>query len=94
MTLSSAFHGTTSSISPRNTSRLVFFLLPACSASATLIRLIALAPLQGSILHARNVLLIRPSLERHRSAIYAAGGFPNAFLNMVMKADGDSYPKP
>ncbi|MGJ7558674.1 hypothetical protein ACSFBI_32290, partial [Variovorax sp. RB3P1] len=41
----------------------VFFLLPACSASAKLIWLIALAPLQGSALHARNVLLIRPSLE-------------------------------
>ncbi|MGJ7558537.1 hypothetical protein ACSFBI_31570, partial [Variovorax sp. RB3P1] len=38
------------------------FLLPACSASAKLIWLIALAPLQGSALHARNVLLIRPSL--------------------------------
>ncbi|MGJ7558673.1 hypothetical protein ACSFBI_32285, partial [Variovorax sp. RB3P1] len=41
------------------------FLLPACSASAKLIWLIALAPLQGSALHARNVLLIRPSLEDH-----------------------------
>ncbi|MGJ7573867.1 hypothetical protein ACSFBX_25290, partial [Variovorax sp. RB2P76] len=41
-----------------------FFLLPACSASAKLIWLIALAPLQGSALHARNVLLIRPSLDK------------------------------
>lgn len=34
MTLSGAFHGTTSAISATKTSRLVFFLLPACSASA------------------------------------------------------------
>src|SRR6476659_5121047 len=44
MSASSAFHGTTSSISCRNTSRRVFLRLPAYSASEKLICPIALAP--------------------------------------------------
>ena len=40
MTFSNAFRGTTCSISSRKTSRRVFFLLPAYSASAKLIWLI------------------------------------------------------
>src|SRR5688572_13765282 len=48
MIFSNTFHGTTSSISSRNTSRRVFFRFPAYSASAKLIWLIAQAPLHQS----------------------------------------------
>src|SRR6266568_6050356 len=51
MTFSSAFHGTTNSISSRKTSRRVFFLLPAYSASAKLIWPIASTPLPDSTSH-------------------------------------------
>src|SRR5215831_15677560 len=62
MTFSSAFHGTTVSISSRKTSRLVFFLLPAYSASAKLICPIAAPPWRNQRLAQRLVDLFRLSL--------------------------------
>src|SRR5580765_4522037 len=51
MTFSSTFQGTTCSISSRKTSRLVFFLLPAYSASEKLSWLIVSIPLPSSTSH-------------------------------------------
>src|SRR6266568_7535332 len=77
MTFSSALHGTTNSISSRKTSRRVFFLLPAYSASAKLIWPIASTPLPDSTSHGVIGGLVQTFLSpwRHRATAIGLPSF-------------------